>query len=102
MNANPSYHALLGGDWIHANKCIPSSMHQKLLLVKEDREVETVEADTQPFHTSSNCVEAQLYQENVGPINVKEPLEDSSVDDWDDMSDMPFGPFGLIEDETVV
>ena len=71
VNANPSYHALLGRDSIHANKCIPYSMYQKLLLVKEDREVDTVEADTQPFHTSSNCVEVQLYQENVGPINIK-------------------------------
>ena len=58
MDANLSYHALLGRDWIHANKCIPSSMHHKLLLVKEDKGVEIVVATTQPFYTSSNSVEA--------------------------------------------
>ena len=102
VDANPSYHALLGRDWIHANKYIPSSMHQKLLLIKEDQEVETVEVDTQPFHTSSNCIEAQLYQKNVGPINIKEPIEDSPVDDWEDFADMPFSPFGPIKDENMV
>ena len=65
------------------------------LLVKEDKEVEI---GTQPFHTSLNCVEAQLYQDNVGPINVKESLEDFLADDWDDM---PFGLFGPVEDEDV-
>ena len=73
-------------------------MHQKLLLVKEGKEVEIVEVDTQTFHTSLNCVEAQLYQDNVDPINVKESLEDLLVDNWDDM---PFGLFGLVEDENV-
>ena len=98
MDTNPSYHALLGRDWIYANKCIPSAMHKKSLLVKEDKEVEIVEVDTQPFHTSSNCVVAQLYQDNVGPINIKESLEDFSRNDWDDM---PFGLFGPTEDRNV-
>ena len=76
-------------------------MHQKLLLVKEDQEVETVEDDTQPFHISFNYVKAQLYQENVGPINIKEPIEDSPVEAWEDLADMPFSPFGPVEDENV-
>ena len=98
VDANPSYHALLGRDWIHTNKCIPSSIHQKLLLVKEDKEVEIVDADNQPFYTSLNYVEAHLYQDNVGPIDVKEPLKDLSANDWDDIS---FGLFGLAGDENM-
>ena len=39
VDANLGYHALLGKDWIHANKCIPSSMHKKLLLMTKDKEV---------------------------------------------------------------
>ena len=74
-------------------------MHQKLLLVKENKKVETVKADTQPFHTSSNCVETQRYQENVGPINIKESLEDSLVNDQENVS---FGLCEPVEDGNVV
>jgi len=31
INAKGSYSLLLGGDWIHANCCIPSMMHQCLI-----------------------------------------------------------------------
>ena len=71
-------------------------MNKKLLLVKEDREIETVEADTQPFHASSKYVEAQLYNENVRPIDFKESIEDS-MDDWEDLS---FGLFRPSENGT--
>ena len=37
-------------------------------------------------------MEAQLYQDNVGPINIKESVEDFSTDDWEDMSFSLFGP----------
>ena len=30
VRTGSSYNALLGRDWIHANKCVPSSMHQHL------------------------------------------------------------------------
>ena len=33
------------------------------------------------FHASSTCIEAQLYQDNVGPINIKEVIEDSLIED---------------------
>ena len=38
------YSALLGRDWIHANCCIPSSMHQCVIQWDEDK-VEVVSAD---------------------------------------------------------
>ena len=36
---------LLGRDWIHANCCVPSTMHQALIQWKDD-DVEVVQADT--------------------------------------------------------
>jgi hypothetical protein len=38
------YNVLLGHDWIHANECIPSTMHQCLIQCVGDR-VETVHRD---------------------------------------------------------
>jgi hypothetical protein len=39
-----AYSLLLGRDWIHANYCIPSTMHQQLVQWVED-DVEVVQAD---------------------------------------------------------
>jgi hypothetical protein len=39
-----AYSLLLGRDWIHANCCIPSTMHQQLVQWVDD-EVEVVQAD---------------------------------------------------------
>jgi hypothetical protein len=39
-----AYNLLLGRDWIHANCCIPSTMHQQLVQWVDD-EVEVVQAD---------------------------------------------------------
>ena len=45
VDAKGSYNVLLGRDWIHANCCVPSTMHQVLIQLNED-DVEVVRADT--------------------------------------------------------
>jgi hypothetical protein len=44
INSKSTYNVLLSRDWIHANCCIPSSMHQCLIQWNGD-EVEVVHAD---------------------------------------------------------
>lgn len=44
VDGKSSYTVLLGRKWIHANCCIPSTMHQMLLQWDGDR-VETIQAD---------------------------------------------------------
>jgi hypothetical protein len=44
INSKSTYNVLLGRDWIHANCCIPSTMHQCLIQWDGD-EVEVVHAD---------------------------------------------------------
>jgi hypothetical protein len=44
INSKSIYNVLLGRDWIHANCCIPSTMHQCLIQWDGD-EVEVVHAD---------------------------------------------------------
>jgi hypothetical protein len=44
INSKSTYNVLLGRDWIHANCCIPSRMHQ-CLIQWDGHEVEVVHAD---------------------------------------------------------
>ena len=39
-----NYNVILGHDWVHANQCVPSTMHQFLIQWVED-EVEIIYAD---------------------------------------------------------
>ena len=32
IDSNAKYNALLGRDWINTNKCVPSSLHQKIMM----------------------------------------------------------------------
>ncbi|KZV31135.1 hypothetical protein F511_11848 [Dorcoceras hygrometricum] len=69
VNSSTNFQALLERDWIHANQCIPSSMHQ-LLLFWKGYEVEILEADAQPFQANNSTVEARYYNGYVGPIKI--------------------------------
>ncbi|CAL1388972.1 unnamed protein product [Linum trigynum] len=66
-----SYNALLGRDWIHANKCVPSSLHQCLMFWNKEGMVEVVQADTNPFAVGANVAEAPLYYGDFGPLQVR-------------------------------
>ncbi|CAI0472852.1 unnamed protein product [Linum tenue] len=66
-----SYNALLGRDWIHANKCVPSSLHQCLMFWNKEGMVEVVQADTNPFAVGANVAEAPLYHGDFGPLQVR-------------------------------
>ena len=39
-----NYNVILGRDWVHANQCVPSTMHQFLIQWVDD-EVEVIHAD---------------------------------------------------------
>jgi hypothetical protein len=48
-----NYSVILGRDWIHANHCIPSTLHQFLIQWIDD-EVEVVHADALAYITLAN------------------------------------------------
>lgn len=68
------YNALLGRNWIHLNSCIPSSLHQMLILWNTthngEKEVDIVKADVKPFVTNSNKFEAHFYDEGIGTLRL--------------------------------
>ena len=73
INAKGTYSLLLGRNWIHANCCIPSTIHQCLIQLVDDA-VETVSADSS-FSVASaeahivsydrmNCLSGQAWEKD--------------------------------------
>ena len=48
VDVQGNYSDLLGRDWIHANRCVPSILHQTLLQWIDD-DIEVVQADTSAY-----------------------------------------------------
>ena len=49
-----SYNLFLGCDWIHANRCVPSSLHQFLIQWVGDN-VEVVHADSSAYVATADA-----------------------------------------------
>jgi hypothetical protein len=71
VDSKSNYAALLGRDWIHANCCIPSTMHQCIIHWDGD-EVEVVQAD--------DSIEISLAAMSVWEADNQEPLSGISLE----------------------
>jgi hypothetical protein len=71
VDSKSNYAVLLGRDWIHANCCIPSTMHQCIIQWDGD-EVEVVQAD--------DSIEISLAAMNIWDADDQEPLSGISLD----------------------
>ncbi|XP_028060210.1 uncharacterized protein LOC114263824 [Camellia sinensis] len=76
-NINAKYNALFSRDWIHTNKCVPSSLHQKVMIALNNWEIEEINADLQPFIDCAVFAEAKLYTEGVGTLETFEESKDA-------------------------
>jgi hypothetical protein len=74
VNSKSTYTVLLRRDWIHANCCIPSMMHQCLIQWDGD-EVEVVHAD--------NSIEISLAAMSVWDAEDQEPISGISLEGYD-------------------
>jgi hypothetical protein len=68
-----NYSVILGLDWIHANSCIPSTLHQFLIRWMDD-ETEVVQADASTYislvdttadwqHGSARCLSRRVLMQ---------------------------------------
>ena len=74
FRSKSTYTVLLGRDWIHANCCVPSTMH--LCLVQWDGdEVEVVHAD--------DSSEVSLTNMNAWDAEEQEPILGIVLEDYD-------------------
>ncbi|MCI04703.1 hypothetical protein A2U01_0025750 [Trifolium medium] len=59
---------LLGREWIHGVGAMSSTMHQRLIVWREDGLVEYVEADQSAYVTETNTVTLQNFDKNLASI----------------------------------
>ena len=71
VDAATNYNVLLGRDWIHTSLCVPSTLHQCLLLWNGNQ-VEKVLADDQPFENSANLAEVKFYNREFTPTDYED------------------------------
>ena len=74
VNSKSTYTVLLGRDWIHANCCVPSIMHQCLVQWDGD-EVEVVRAD--------DSSEVSLAEMNTWDVEGQESISRIAPKDCD-------------------
>ena len=74
VNSKSTYTVLLGRDWIHANCCVPSTMHQCLVQWDGD-EVEVVHAD--------DSSEVSLADMNAWDTEGQKPISGIALEDCD-------------------
>ena len=76
INAKPSYNLLVGREWLHGVGVVPSSMHQRLVIWREDGIVENIEADQGYFMADVNNVGKRQFERKLANISPCNPPED--------------------------
>jgi hypothetical protein len=74
VSSKSTYTVLLGRDWIHANYCVLSTMHQ-CLIQWDDDEVEVVHAD--------DSIEILLAAMSIWDVEDQEPISKISLEGCD-------------------
>ncbi|PON46362.1 Aspartic peptidase domain containing protein, partial [Trema orientale] len=73
IEADVSYHLLLGRPWIHHNYAIPSTLHQCLKAVKGKKEI-LIPATKAPFSQEEvHWIEAVFFDEVANDVNETRP-----------------------------
>nr|ABA98732.1 retrotransposon protein, putative, unclassified [Oryza sativa Japonica Group] len=95
IDGKGSYSLLLGRDWIHANCCIPSTMHQCLIQWQGDN-IEIVPADSQlKMKNPSYYFEGVVEGSNVYTKDTVDDLDDKQGQGFmsaDDLEEIDIGP----------
>jgi hypothetical protein len=74
--AKGNYNLLLGREWIHGIGAVPSTMHQRISIWREDGVVENVEADQSYFMAEVNHVDKKNFDRNLAHIGPCHPAEE--------------------------
>ena len=76
VNGVPSYHILLGRQWLHLHQCVPSTWHQCVKSRFRGRDIE-IPATKALFDASeAHSIDASMFDELAPPgVNVMHPSE---------------------------
>jgi hypothetical protein len=68
MASKANYNLLLGREWIHGVGAVPSTLHQRISIWREDGVVENIEADQSYFRTDVHHVSKHAFEKNLANI----------------------------------
>ena len=68
ITAKKNYNLLLGREWIHGIREVPSIMHQRLSIWREDGIVENIKADQSYYMNKVNRVDRRNFDINLANI----------------------------------
>ena len=71
---------LLGRGWIHGVGVVPSSMHQRISIWRDDDMVENIEADQSYFIAKMNQVRRKTFEKNMENIAPSSSAESGYTD----------------------
>jgi len=63
-----NYNLMLGREWIHGIGVVPSSMHQRISISRDDGTVENIEADQSYFLAEVNQITRKTFDKSLGNI----------------------------------
>ncbi len=63
-----NFNLLLGREWIHGISVVPSSMHQKFVICRDDGSVEDVVADQSYFLVEVNNITRKTFEKGLAKI----------------------------------
>src|SRR4051812_18107243 len=75
--AKANYNLLLGREWIHGVAAVPSTMHQRLTIWRQDGIVENIEGDQSYYMAEVNQVNKTNFDRNlanIGPCHAAEDI----------------------------
>eukprot|EP00256_Glycine_max_P066604 XP_025981199.1 uncharacterized protein LOC100802634 [Glycine max] len=81
IQSKANFNLLLGREWIHGVGAVPSTLHQKLIIWREDGIVENIEADQSFYKSEVDNVTTQTFDKklaNIAPCGDKEAVVESS------------------------
>jgi hypothetical protein len=64
-----NYNLLLGREWIHGVRAVPSTLHQRISIWREDGVVENIEAGHSYFRTDVYHVSRHAFEKNLENIS---------------------------------
>ena len=68
IQSKANFNLLLGREWIHGVGAVPSTLHQKLIIWREDGIVENIEADQSFYKSEVDNVTPQTFDKNLANI----------------------------------
>ncbi|XP_039686971.1 uncharacterized protein [Medicago truncatula] len=91
-----NFNVLLGREWIHGVGAVPSTVHQRITIWKEDGQVENVEADQSYFLAEVNTITKKNFDKqlaHIAPVISPGPKKMTSSDEIYSMKLQPEAGF---------